>query len=142
MKIQIDTNAKVIKIEDNNINLGELVKYLEKLLPKNHAFGHWKEFSLETNTNIVNWNYPIVIDRWTPDPFPLNPYPSYPFYGTSGEINLGVSDGNGVLNIKSNSVDATLIDTSVGVSGTTLYVNNSTPTKNNSIAGIYNIELN
>ena len=44
MKIQLDTINKTIKIEEQ-VNLKELVKTLEKLLPK----GLWKEFDLINN---------------------------------------------------------------------------------------------
>ncbi len=54
MKLQLDTTNKVIKLE-SSIELGELVKQLEKLLPK----GEWKTFTLETNTVINNWNTPM-----------------------------------------------------------------------------------
>lgn len=63
MKIQLDTTNKVIKLE-NSINLGELVKNLEKILPK----AEWKQFTLETNTVINNWNSPVIIRE----------YPQYP----------------------------------------------------------------
>ncbi len=63
MKLLIDTENKVIKIEEN-VNLGELIEKIKKLLP-----GEWKEYKLEANTQIV-WANPIVIDRW----------PVYPYY--------------------------------------------------------------
>lgn len=70
MKLQIDTSEKTIRVEEQ-VNFGELVKVLNKLLPK----GEWKTYKLETNT-VINWNqYPI----WT--------YPNYlPFYALSGVI--------------------------------------------------------
>lgn len=43
MKLQLDVENKVIKIEED-VNLGEFVKILKKLLPA----GKWKEFKLET----------------------------------------------------------------------------------------------
>ncbi len=58
MKIQLDTTNKTIKVEDDAV-LGELVKILEKLLPK----GLWKEYTLEANTVIENWQQPIIIER-------------------------------------------------------------------------------
>lgn len=56
MKIQLDTTAKTIKVEES-VNLKELTDALEKLLPN----GEWKEFKLETNTVIQNFSSPIVI---------------------------------------------------------------------------------
>ena len=77
MKLQIDTTEKVIKVEEQ-VNFGELVKVLNKLLPK----GEWKKYKLETNT-VINWNPNPV---WT---FPT--YPILPDYGI-----FGMSDGVGV----------------------------------------------
>ena len=64
MKLQLDTQAKTIKIE-GEVKLGELFTTLEQLLPKNA----WKEFTLEANTVINNWNTPIVIHE------PIYQYP-------------------------------------------------------------------
>lgn len=55
MKIQLDTVNKIIKLE-NEINLGELVKNLEAILPH----GEWKKFTLETHTTIQNWSSPTL----------------------------------------------------------------------------------
>ena len=69
MKIQIDSLNKIIKI-DEQVNLGEMVKMLDKLLPKNSAIGYWKDFKLETNTVVYNWANPIYIYDWqNPAPF-------------------------------------------------------------------------
>ena len=65
MKIQLDTTAKTIRVEQV-ISLGDFVDTLERLLPG----GAWKSFKLETNT-IINWGNPIYIDRW----MPYTPYP-------------------------------------------------------------------
>jgi hypothetical protein len=72
MKIQIDTKARVIRI-DETVKFDELIKVLNKLLPK-----EWKEYSLETGS-IIYWSNPIV---WHyPNPWV---YPIYPItYGTS-----------------------------------------------------------
>lgn len=55
MKIQIDTESKMIRLE-KQIELGTFFKYIKKLLPD----GEWREYTLETNT-IVNWQNPVVI---------------------------------------------------------------------------------
>lgn len=55
MKIQIDTKAKTLKIE-NDITMSELVEFLDKILP-----GEWKSYKLETNTVIHQWSQPIVL---------------------------------------------------------------------------------
>lgn len=52
MKIQLDTIAKVIRVEES-INLGEFLKAIKDILPNDL----WKEYKLETNT-IINWRYP------------------------------------------------------------------------------------
>ena len=59
MKLQIDTKEKTIKIAEN-AKLGELIKVLDKLLPK-----EWKEYTLESNC-IVNWTYyPVYPWTWS-----------------------------------------------------------------------------
>ena len=70
MKLLLDTTNKTIKIEES-VTLGELTDTLEKMLP----LGLWKEFTLETNTQIV-WSNPIVIGNY---PY-IVPYPTYPWY--------------------------------------------------------------
>jgi len=89
MKLQLDTSAKTIKV-DENVNLGDLVKHLDKLLPKDSPFGHWKEYEIQTNVVINNWSNPIIIDRWQPS------YPNWitsPYTITSGYT----SDGSQLL---------------------------------------------
>jgi|WetSurSiteA1Bulk_404760.scaffolds.fasta_scaffold45117_3 hypothetical protein len=66
MKLQIDTDLRIIKIEEL-INFGELIEVLEKLLPN-----QWKEYKLETGT-IIYWTNPIQI-------IPIEPYRPYPYY--------------------------------------------------------------
>lgn len=56
MKIQLDTSAKTIKIE-NDVKLFELFTNLKKLLPDDE----WKGFTLLTNTQITYWNDPIYV---------------------------------------------------------------------------------
>ncbi len=94
MKIQIDTVAKTIKIEEP-INLGELTESLERLLPS----GLWKEFKLETS--IIMWNTtPIIIKDYIPFPY------QYPWYVPSAPIIYGTGIDqiknlvNGTFNIQ------------------------------------------
>lgn len=100
MKIQLDTTDKVIKI-DEAVNLGELTETLDKLLPG----GKWKEFTLETNTQI-KWNpNPIIIER-----DPHRPYDSFPWedrpritymsYGTGNNNNSKLPYGTFGIKIK------------------------------------------
>ena len=51
MKLQIDTENKTIKV-DQNVLFSDLLKVLNKLLPK-----EWKNYTLESNTTIYSW-YP------------------------------------------------------------------------------------
>lgn len=55
MKLQLDTNAKTIKVEED-VNISELISKLKKLLPK----GEWKEYTLHSNTKIEWYSYPII----------------------------------------------------------------------------------
>jgi hypothetical protein len=101
MKIQLDTENKVIKVEEA-VSLGELTETLERILPN----GEWKNFKLETQTQI-NWNpNPIIIERpyqpYNPRPWWEQPWITYD--GTdsiniSGEI-TNYSLKSGVFNIE------------------------------------------
>lgn len=68
MKLQIDTSKKTIKLEES-VKLESLIKTLKQLFPNNE----WKQFTLETNTVINNWNRPLIIE-------PIKTYPTYPRY--------------------------------------------------------------
>jgi hypothetical protein len=58
MKLQIDTKARTIKI-DENVKFNELIKVLDKLLPK-----EWKEYTLESNCTITWGTYPVYLWTW------------------------------------------------------------------------------
>lgn len=90
MKIQIDTEKKVLRLE-SDVNLGEFMTKIRVLFPK----GEWKDFKLETNVK-VEWRNPIYVDRWH--------YPTYPwwpnrqpirYYSGGDTINGTASDVNG-----------------------------------------------
>lgn len=88
MKIQLDTTAKTIKVEES-VNLDELVKTLSKLLPNNE----WKKFKLETNTVIHNWNSPIYTN---PRVWPIYPTAPCVYYGSGVTTNAsGVTTTKG-----------------------------------------------
>ena len=73
MKLQIDTLNKSIKLEQD-VTFSELIETMEKLFPK----GEWKSYTLETNTVIMNWRDPIIIN---PHPvYPVYPTPSWPWW--------------------------------------------------------------
>lgn len=78
MRIQLDTKAKVIRLEDKVI-LKDLVVTLEKLLPKKE----WQRFTLETNTVINNWTNPVIIREQRPWTYPW--YCSGTFVGSLGD---------------------------------------------------------
>jgi hypothetical protein len=88
MKIQIDTVAKTLKL-DEAVRIDELINLLEAMLPS----GRWKEFDLITNVT-VNWtNTPIVIRDYPV--YPRWPWYDQPFYTTGGlsyDLNPGVYD--------------------------------------------------
>jgi len=108
MKLQLDTNEKIIKVEES-VNLGELIETLERLLPNET----WKGFKLETNTT-VNWSSPIIIERY-PTKYPY--YPTYPWwhepivYCTGA---YGGGDYSGVANMQTALVGNTNQNTLVG----------------------------
>lgn len=90
MKIQLDTSAKTIRIEQN-VKLDELIKILNKLFPK----GEWKEYTLEPNSTIY-WTNPIYIQ---PEPlFPTYPQP-YPWI-TYSDVTGDYSVNQGTFNIQ------------------------------------------
>ena len=89
MKLQLDTEQKTIKI-DQNVKLSELFEILEKMLPN----GLWKEYTLEVGVQIV-WAeekfVPInpALPNLPPIPYPnqpwnpINPNPIFPLPGTT-----------------------------------------------------------
>lgn len=77
MNIQIDTNKKILKLQES-VNLGEFMENLPKLFPNNE----WKEYTLETNVDI-NWSNPIVIERRVYDQYPLFYLHCAPWYTNS-----------------------------------------------------------
>jgi transposase len=80
MKLQLDLDNKVIRLDDN-VNLSDLFETLKKLLPQ----GEWKEFSIETNTTLV-WSNPIVYPYYAPT-YPIQPLPWIVTTGTSVDVN-------------------------------------------------------
>ena len=90
MKLQLDTKAKTIKVEED-INLDELFEALRKIFPD----GEWKEYKLQTNVEF-KWSDPIVIP-WKP----YIPYNPYPWWTTQPTITYGTGTQNSsVYNIE------------------------------------------
>jgi hypothetical protein len=106
MKIQLNTTDKIIKIEES-VNLNELLNLLEQMLPNEL----WKEYMLETNTIINNWQNPII---WPV--YPIYPTPYYPWQQQTIWNPLNVCDSSQYL---SNGCDSKTVLTN----------------------GIYNIEI-
>jgi len=94
MKIQIDTEAKTIKLEGQVI-LSEFIDKIEKLFPD----GAWKEYKLETNTIIQNWGNPIVINPYNPYQFtsPWRPYWVNGVFNSGAHVNLNNSGANNLV---------------------------------------------
>jgi len=55
MKLQIDTVAKTIKLEQS-AKIVEFISLVKKLLPND-----WKDYSIEAVQTIFDWNRPIYI---------------------------------------------------------------------------------
>ena len=93
MKIQIDTKEKTIKVEET-VNLGELCKVLDKLLPK-----EWKGYSLQSGSTIF-WSNPI---SWVYiNPTPIIPYypPLYPTPPYQVTCSAGTDETYSIYNIE------------------------------------------
>ena len=93
MRIQLDTDRKTIKVEQD-VLLSKLVATLEALLPK----GEWKKFTLETNTIIKSWIDPIIIhDHYHPRPY------YGPWFTASGNSNMSLKADNSLGGSKLNT---------------------------------------
>lgn len=96
MKVQIDTTSKTIKVQENT-NFKKLYEML-KSLPEN-IFGDWKQYDIETGTQIVWYN---------------NYYPYYTWYGgTTGLVQ------NATLTTGSSNITTSTTNLSTGSSGNT-----------------------
>lgn len=73
MKLQIDTKAKTIKV-DENVKFDALIKVLNKLLPK-----EWKDYTLESG--IIKWYWYNPIPYTYTSPWRIGDVT----YGTCGE---------------------------------------------------------
>ncbi len=82
MKIQLDTESKTIRIE-NDVLLSKLVETLNKILPN----GEWKKFTLQTHTVIQHWHDPIIIEKYVQPYIPYKPW--QPWYMLSSSQQLG-----------------------------------------------------
>lgn len=92
MKLQIDTAAKTIKLEQS-AKITEILSVVKKLFPNDE----WKEYTLEAVTVINNWTNPIIIDRWPQYPYPLTPIYGVPNTVCDGIGSISVSENGGTL---------------------------------------------
>jgi hypothetical protein len=53
MKFQIDTSAKIVKVEEK-FKLKELVKIMKSMFPDD-----WEEYNIDTHS-IISWNWPVT----------------------------------------------------------------------------------
>jgi hypothetical protein len=82
-KLQIDTNAKTVKVLDS-MNLFELVKTLKRLLGE-----EYNNYTFEPGGYTYYWTNPVIIPYYTPTYHPYTPY----VYPT-------ITCGTGVVNIE------------------------------------------
>lgn len=96
MKLQINTETKIIKIEGTH-KISDILEELKLLLPKDSKLGSYEEYSLECNTIINNWTTPVIINRTIPF-IPWN----QPYYQTSDfNITCGTStNDSSIYNIE------------------------------------------
>lgn len=96
MRLQLDTVAKTIKIEDD-VNLNDLLALVKKLLPDNE----WRKYSLSANVTIKSWSDPIIIHDhyyWPRlEPIRIDPGITHPYEITCG--NKSWSSATGVFNL-------------------------------------------
>lgn len=103
MKIQLDTDNKTIKLE-NDILLEKLVKTLDSLLPNKE----WKKYTLQTNTTIEHWHSPTIIREKYIEPYYPRPwvawYATTPLNGGSLTNNLSAKTdykiSKGIYNVE------------------------------------------
>ena len=88
MKLQIDTKAKTIKV-DENVKFDALIKVLNKLLPK-----EWKDYTLETS-GIIQWYWYNPIPYTYTSPWTIG----NPIYTTCGD-SVGETVTTSVYNIE------------------------------------------
>lgn len=91
MKIQLDFDNKIIKVEDN-VKFSELIKTLNKLFIKKE----WMDFTLETSTVIYSWPNTTILRE-----IPFRPLES-PWYSTSYLSGTSLNDtvlSGGVYNV-------------------------------------------
>jgi len=102
MKLQIDTNLKVIKLEQK-ANVKDIIDLLKKMFPED-----WKDYDIDCNC-IINWTY---TNPWRPYNYnPWNLYSTPNYLGNAinqSNYNLGTiltscsSDAPNIINVQTN----------------------------------------
>jgi hypothetical protein len=87
MKLQIDTKAETIKV-DENVKFNDLIKVLDKLLPQ-----EWKNYTLETS-GFITWYWYNPIPYYHTQPWRIGDVT----YTSSGE-SVGGTVTNSVYNV-------------------------------------------
>lgn len=91
MKLQINTDSKVIKIE-STVKIKDILDTLKKMLPD------YEDYYLESNTNIINWERPTHTKKHIPN----QPYwyMGLPGSWTEHKTNSVTLENKGVYNIE------------------------------------------
>lgn len=86
MKIQIDTQNKIVKVEDS-VKLQELFTFLKRILEDDFA-----TYKLEANTKIINWSNSVYV------PYNTNPFWYKQIHATNFNAVKNNIASNNVLN--------------------------------------------
>ena len=84
MKIQIDTQEKIVKILEPT-RLSDLTEMLRKILGD-----EYEEYTLWFTSEYNPWVNPIIIQPWIQDPYPCNPWTTW----TTSHASIGDSTYN------------------------------------------------
>lgn len=100
MKIQIDTTAKIVKVEES-VNLGRFVEAIKNMLPD------WKSYALESGS-ITYWIDPYPVTPYTPwwkqYPYPWITYTTGDdavlYNSQAGDVSVGIIAGTYCVEVK------------------------------------------
>lgn len=87
MKLQIDTVAKTIKLEQS-AKISDFISAVKKLFPND-----WKDYSIEAVQTIYNWYEPIYV-----------PQPIIPMW----QLPSTICDASGVINLNLDNMNETV----------------------------------
>lgn len=83
MKLQLDFDNKIVKVEDD-VNLHDFIKVIKKLLPD------WKDWSIKTDTKIEWMPYYIQYPDYKLDVTYTGDNVDYPLFTTTGYLNIEI----------------------------------------------------